>query len=285
MELKYQNHWLIPFIWLIILALPSGAPAASPPDVMLAKVYQPGIDLNHYWVSEKLDGVRAFWDGRQLRSRQGNVYNAPAWFTAGFPSRQLDGELWLSRGSFEQLVSTVRKEHPDPDEWHRVRYWVFDLPDSDADFSKRLVMLEQLIKNLQTPYIKLVPQFRLPDHNALMQRLKEVVTAGGEGLMLHRDDSRYRSGRSEDLLKVKSYQDAEAVVIAHLPGKGKYHGMLGSLLVETADGIRFRLGTGFSDAQRNAPPAIGSLVTFKYFGKTKNGVPRFASFRRVRRDY
>ena len=120
------------------------------------------------------------------------------------------------------------------------------------------------------------------DHAALMERLDSIVRAGGEGLMLHRDGSDYRAGRSDDLLKVKPYLDAEARVVAQLPGKGKYAGMLGALLVEDKEGRRFRIGTGFSDAERRSPPPIGSLVTFKYQERTDKGIPRFASFLRLR---
>ena len=128
----------------------------------------------------------------------------------------------------------------------------------------------------------LVDQFRVADHAELMARLEAVVAAGGEGLMLHHEDAPYRAGRSDDLLKVKPYLDAEARVIAHLPGQGRYAGLMGALLVEESSGRRFRLGNGFSDEERRSPPPIGSLVTFKYQGRTRHGLPRFASFLRVR---
>ena len=102
--------------------------------------------------------------------------------------------------------------------------------------------------------------------------------------MLHRADAQYIAGRSDVLLKLKLQLDTEAIVIAHLPGKGKYVGKLGALLVEAQDGIRFKLGTGFSDAQRENPPAIGSTITYTYLDKTKNGKPKFASFLRVRNE-
>lgn len=100
--------------------------------------------------------------------------------------------------------------------------------------------------------------------------------------MLHRADAAWQTGRSDVLLKMKPQHDTEAVVVAHVPGKGKYEGMLGALVVETPEGRRFRLGTGFSDAQRKAPPPVGSTVTYRYRDVTANGVPRFASFLRVR---
>lgn len=283
MDMSHNNRWMASLFYLLLVCCSS--PQASPPGVMLAKVYAQDIDLHDYWVSEKLDGVRAYWDGRQLKSRQGNIYHAPAWFTKGFPEQPLDGELWIGRGAFEPLVGTVRKQMPNHDEWRQVSYKVFDLPTSNAPFTERLSILKQLFERLGSPYIELVEQFILPDHQALMQRLKQVIAAGGEGLMLHRESSLYQSGRSSDLLKVKPYQDAEAVVVKHLPGKGKYAGMLGSIEVEIADGKRFRIGSGFSDRERQNSPAVGSTITYKFHGLTGNGIPRFASFLRIRKGY
>ena len=255
------------------------------PELMLANVYEPGIDLNAYWVSEKYDGVRAYWNGHQFISRQGNPYPSPDWFVAGFPLVPLDGELWIARNRFEQLVGTVRQQEPDAQAWRQVRYMVFDLPASAKPFGQRLEELRRLLGKLDNPYIRLVPQTRVADQGELRALLDEVVAGGGEGLMLHRDDSLYRAARSDDLLKLKRYEDAEARVVAHLPGSGKYAGMLGSLLVETEDGLRFRIGTGMSDGQRRNPPAVGAIITFTYHGKTRRGVPRFASFLRVREGY
>ncbi len=215
-------------------------------------------------------------------SRSGNPYAAPAWFTDGFPKLPLDGELWMGRNSFQQLVSVVRRNRPDDEDWRAVRYMVFDLPNGAGGFTERLESLERLLGKLNSPYIRLVQQYRLKDHISLMEKLTQVVEAGGEGLILHHGSSIYRAGRSNDLLKVKPYLDAEARVIAHLPGQGKYTGMLGSLLVEAADGRRFRIGTGFSDVDRTQPPPIGSLITYKYHGLTDAGLPRFASYLRVR---
>ncbi|MEE9355584.1 MAG: DNA ligase, partial [Methylococcaceae bacterium] len=201
----------------------------------------------------------------------------PNWFTTGFPSYPLDGELWAGRSNFEKLVSIVRKQHPIDSEWRQVKYMVFELPETDTSFSQRLDKLRQRFSNLETPYIHLLSQFRLQNHQALMAKLNEIVEDGGEGLMLHRADAIYHIGRSKDLLKVKTYLDAEATVIAHFPGKGKYKNKLGALLVEMPGGQRFRIGTGFSDPDRESPPPIGSLVTYKYYGKTRKGIPRFAS--------
>ena len=279
-----KSHFFIFNLILSLFLLPSLLIAKpSKPELLLAKVYKNNIDVSQYWVSEKYDGVRAYWNGKQLISRQGTPYYAPDWFTAGFPSKSLDGELWIARNSFEKLLSAVRKKLPIDKEWRQVRYMVFELPQGKGTFSERLSHLKQLFITLKNPYIKLIKQYRVKNHTQLMNNLDEIIKQGAEGLMLHYDNALYHTGRSDDLLKVKRYQDAEARVIKHIQGKGKYHDILGALLVETPDGKRFKIGTGFSDEERKHPPAIDSLVTYKFFGKTINGIPRFASFLRVRK--
>lgn len=252
------------------------------PALSLANVYHGGVDVEQYWVSEKLDGVRAYWDGAALYSRQGNRFRVPAWFVKEFPQTTLDGELWMGRGTFEKLSGIVRRKKPNDKDWRNIRFMVFDLPADSADFDGRLRRLKKILGAVQSPRIELVEQFRIADSAELKAALHRVVAQGGEGLMLRKFDSRYRAGRSDDLLKLKLHEDAEAIVIAHLPGKGKYKGMLGSLLVETPDGKRFKLGSGFSDQERQQPPPIGAIITYKHYGKTRNGIPRFASFLRIR---
>lgn len=260
----------------------AGNGSVSRPDLLLANIYTPGIDVVDYWVSEKLDGVRAYWDGQRLISRGGHPIHAPGWFVAGFPPVPLDGELWMGRGQFDRTSGAVRQAVPDQAAWGDIRYMVFELPGADGTFGQRLGTLARLVAGSTSPYLAVVEQVRATDHASLMSRLDAVVAAGGEGLMLHRDASPYHGARSDDLLKVKPYLDGEARVVALLPGKGRLEGILGALLVEEPDGTRFRVGTGFTDAQRAAPPPIGSVITFKYHGRTANGVPRFASFLRTR---
>ncbi len=285
MVMLINSHFvLLLFFLLFTFSIPKAVHADSTAiQLPLARVYDKNIDLNEYWLSEKLDGVRAYWNGKQFISKQGNVYYAPEWFTADFPSHSLDGELWIGRNKFELLMSIVRDKIPGS-QWREVKYMVFDLPLQGVTFTHRINKLNTLLKKIKSPYLHIVEQSKILSHKALMNRLDEITQAGGEGLMLHKGDSYYIPGRSHDLLKVKLHQDAEARVIAHLPGKGKYVGMLGSLLVEIESGKRFRLGTGFSDKQRRTPPPIGTLVTYKYYGKTKNGLPRFASFIRIRNE-
>ncbi len=256
--------------------------AGAKPDVLLADVYHDEIDVTQYLVSEKYDGVRAVWNGQTLRTRQGRLIHAPAWFTAGFPEMALDGELWIKRGAFDQVSGIVRTKQPDDKKWRQINYLVFELPNAQGDFSARYSNILHAIKKANIKHLKAVKQFKIKSHQQLNQKLKAIVAAGGEGLMLHRADAFYETGRSSALLKLKPYFDAEATVIAHLPGRGKYTGKMGSLLVELADGVQFKLGTGFTDVQRENPPAIGSVVTFAYQQKTKTGKPRFARFLRIR---
>lgn len=258
---------------------------ASPP-LMLANVYRDEIPLADYWVSEKLDGVRAYWDGTKLLTRGGERIVAPPWFTAGWPAAPLDGEMWVARGQFSQAVSIVRQLAPDDAMWRTLHFMVFDLPAHPGTFDERNAALQQAIAKIGQPWLQQVKQFKVADRSALQVLLKRVTDQGGEGLMLHRGNSYYQAARNDDLLKFKLYQDAEAKVVAHLPGKGKYAGMLGALEVESPEGLRFRLGTGFSGAERRNPPPLGSWVTYRYNGlNEKSGIPRFASFMRVREDF
>ena len=258
--------------------------AAKPSEILLAQVYKSGINVQHYLVSEKYDGVRALWDGKALHTRAGRIIAAPAWFTKGFPCMPLDGELWLARGQFDAVSGAVRKDKPIDAEWRGISYLVFELPNATGTFKARSKHIKQIIDLANVSHLKAVTQFEIKDEAALKFKLKQMVADGAEGLMLHKADALYLTGRSDALLKLKPYYDAEATVIGHTPGRGKYKGKLGALLVETPEGIRFKLGTGFSDAQRENPPKVGSLVTYSYHDKTKNGRPKFASFLRVRVD-
>lgn len=259
--------------------------AAAKPDLLLAEVYRDNIDVKQYWVSEKLDGVRAYWDGKQLISRGGNVIAAPEWFVADFPAQKLDGELWLSRNAFAETLSIVSKNVPVDREWRRIRYYIFELPDADGTFSSRIRAMQAVVQQQNSHYLTLVPQFRLADKAALLAKLSELEQAGAEGLMLHQQDALYKTGRSSDLVKLKTYQDTEAEVVGYRPGKGKYLGMVGALIVKMPDGKTFAIGSGLTDQLRQTPPAIGAVITYRYNGLTKNGLPRFARFLRLRQTF
>lgn len=255
------------------------------PKLQLATKYQKHDAVEDYWISEKLDGVRGYWTGKQLLTRNGNVLSPPSWFIKGWPTIAMDGELWSERGQFEQISGCVRRKHSDQACWKNLKLMLFDLPHQANNFSSRINTMRQLVSKNHSPYLAMVPQIKLTDNIQLYALLDNVVDNNGEGLMLHLASANYQSGRSKNLLKLKKYQDAEAKVIAHIAGKGKYIGLLGAIKVATPEGVIFKIGTGFSDLERQHPPEIGSIITYKYIGKTPRGVPRFASFLRIKNKH
>jgi DNA ligase-1 len=253
------------------------------PKLLLAHPWENDTDLTGWWMSEKLDGVRAWWDGRHFLSRLGNVYHAPDWFVAGLPSVPLDGELWLDRKAFQRTVSIVRRQDKS-DHWREIKYVLFDAPGVSGPFEERQKALVEMVRQHRPQYVNVLDQARCASIEALKAELARVEALGGEGLMLRQPGSPYEAGRSTTLLKVKTFHDAEGRVVEHLPGKGRHAGRLGAVVVELADGLTFSVGTGFSDAQRQDPPPIGSLITYRYQEMTDRGVPRFPSFVRLRAD-
>lgn len=253
------------------------------PRLLLANVWNPSLDPTGWWISEKYDGVRAYWDGQKLWTRKGNLIHAPAYFLAELPRDiVLDGELWIGHGKFEETMSIVRSETPD-DRWNHVRYMVFDAPQAKGLFEQRMEFLRATVSK-ENRFVTVVAQERCQGAAQLIAERDRIVREGGEGVMLRQPASPYEAGRSPTLLKVKPYDDAEATVIAHEPGKGKYTGKLGALRVRTDDGKEFSIGTGLTDADRNSPPPIGTVITYRFQGLTAKGLPRFPSYFRVRRD-
>ena len=248
----------------------------------LALPAPPGVDPAGMLVSEKYDGVRALWDGQTLRFRSGLQVAAPTWFVAALPKVTMDGELWLGRGRFEALSGQVRRAEADEAAWRELRYMVFDLPAAPGGFAQRHQALQALARQSGQGPWQVVAQTTEPDRAALQRRLQVVVSAGGEGLVLQRADAPWAAGRSGALLKLKPLHDAEAVVLAHVPGQGRHAGRMGALRVRTPQGAEFNLGTGFSDALREAPPPLGAVVTYQHRGHTESGLPRFASYLRLR---
>jgi DNA ligase-1 len=234
-------------------------------------------------MSEKLDGVRAYWDGQAFISRLGNTYYAPEWFVAGLPNVPLDGELWGGRKNFQRAVSIVRRQDKS-DLWKEISFVVFDGPSFDAPFEERIARCRALLEATRPPYARIHEHATCDGIDSLRAELGRIEALGGEGLMLRQPGSRYVAGRSTTLLKVKSFHDAEARIVDHLPGQGRHKGRLGALLVEMADGTRFSVGTGFSDAERASPPPIGEIITYRYQELSTAGVPRFPSYVAVRHD-
>ena len=251
------------------------------PPVLLAESWDNAADLSGWWMSEKLDGVRAYWDGKQFISRQGNLYHAPDWFVAGLPSVPLDGELWIGRKKFQRTVSVVRRQDK-TDLWKEVSYLVFDAPAATGGFEDRLAYLKDTLSGHTLAHVRPHAHELCKSIDCLRAELTRVESLGGEGLMLRQPGSKYVAGRSSTLLKVKTFHDTEALVIGHLPGAGRHKGRLGALQARLPDGTEFSIGTGFSDKERSNPPPIGATVTFRYQELSEGGVPRFPSYVAVR---
>lgn len=266
--------------WLLALSVTLTAYAVAPDLLLLAK-YRQSMDVTGWYMSEKLDGVRAYWDGRQLLSRQGNLFAAPRWFTEKLPSFELDGELWIARGRFQETQSITSRDQPHSG-WGRITYNIFEVPNATGGLDARLGRLREYLEHHSVAHIRIIPQALCRNADHLMTKLMTVDAAGGEGLVLRNPVSPYETGRSPNALKVKRFDDMEGRVIGYRPGKGKYDGMTGALWVEIEGGKRFYVGSGLTDRERAKPPVVGSVITFKYQGFTNNGIPRFASFLRVR---
>lgn len=284
---RTYSQFLFQTILLLILFISvnfSSLSAQKFNDVQLAKVYNDQL-VSNYLVSEKLDGVRAIWKNGQLKTRSGNKIHAPSWFTENFPNVWLDGELWFERNNFEYVASTTSKKIPDEQQWLNIKYMVFDAPNYKHPFNVRATYYRELVNLLGISHLQAVEQFYVSDNEKLSQLLKEYVNKGAEGLMLHRTDAMFEAGRNNNLLKLKPYMDAEATVLAHLPGKGKYENSTGALLVKTINQngvyIEFKIGSGFSDKERLNPPPVGTVITYQYHGYTNLGKPKFASFLHV----
>jgi DNA ligase-1 len=293
MKMKTPLKWGSLSVGLFTVTPVVGLMAAAPavfaeqapkaPDVQLAKVLETDQItswLTGYWFSEKLDGVRGIWDGKQLLTRSGLVIDAPKWFTQGLPEFPVEGELWIERGAFDRVSGIVRTGHEDP-EWPAVKFMLFDRPNYGGTYQERRSTLSRWVNKAGLSHVAMIEAERLADPATLLEKLKAIQEAGGEGIMLNHPLALYQAGRSDGLLKLKGYQDAEAKVIGYTDGKGKYEGKVGALIVQTRDGRSFRVGSGLTDQMRNRPPEVGSFITYRYNGVTDNGLPRFARFERV----
>lgn len=271
-------------IKILLFLLLSTIPAqADPAGLMLPGVYSEANDISGWLVSEKLDGVRGYWDGRQLWSKNGTLLQPPAAFVDGLPDFALEGELWGGRATFEQTAATVLRQQAH-DGWLQLRFGIFDVPAAAGGFTQRIEQAQAWLTAHPSRYAFVIPQVVIRDRAHLRQELQRIEQLGGEGLVVRDPHALYTAGRSTQILKVKEFQDAEAVVIAHLPGRGRNAGRLGSLLAELPDGTRFKIGTGFSDAERSNPPPPGTIITFRHHGYFRSGIPRFPSFLRIRQD-
>ncbi len=253
------------------------------PPLLLAHSYESSIDISGWWMSEKLDGVRAYWDGQKFLSRTGKEYFSPDWFTEDLPNIPLDGELWLDRGQFQKTVSIVRRQDRS-DHWKNITFMIFDAPALPDVFEDRLSHLKKLFSKSDSKYAKILEHQICKDQKHLDSEMEQMEKLGGEGIMLRQPASKYVAGRSVTLLKVKNFIDSEAIVVDIQAGKGRHKGRMGALVVELPNSKQFKIGTGFSDSDRESPPPINSIVTFRYQELTNGGIPRFPSFVGIRHD-
>ena len=257
-----------------------------------------GQNVGGWLASEKLDGVRAYWDGRNLLSRNGKILAAPEAWSAHFPPFALDGELYTARGEFEKIQSIVMDKTPSVTAWSEIKFYVFDVPGAGGGLLERLSELEKFI--LQNPQagqnLKIIKQVKVKDNAEFEAFAEHIVAKGGEGAVAREPSAPYERKRSKNALKYKKFKDAECEVTAINAGTGKYAGLMGSVTCKAlsaagsntdeqiASGVKFKIGSGFSDEERANPPKIGSIITYKYQNLTAKGVPRFPIFLRVRED-
>lgn len=251
--------------------------------VLLLKTYQPGLAVTGWLMSEKLDGMRAIWDGHQLKTRGGQIIHAPKWFVASLPPFALDGELWTQRGDFEGVVSIVRDTNPSQ-AWQKVGYYIFEVPNQAGGLEARLAILNQYLQTHSVPHLKIITQTLCESQTHLDRFFKTIQAQGGEGVVLRDPHTLYVTGRHASALKYKAFEDAECTLTAYKAGTGKYLGQVGALICQMDNNQQVALGSGLSDALRKNPPPLGARVTFKYYGLTANNKPRHPVYWRVRTD-
>jgi len=249
-------------------------PKAIPPAILLAEKWIPDVDPTGWWMSEKLDGVRGYWTGKEMLSRLGNLFYLPEWFKLQLPSYALDGELWIGRKKFQETVSIVRTQGGSDKSWEKIKYLIFDAPEVPGTFEDRMRFLSLIGKLSVAANVQTLKQGKCKGLKHLLQTLEKVKKIGAEGLMLRQPGSLYEGSRSSTLLKVKTFLDDEATVVSYEDGKGRHKGRVGSIVLSWNDKI-FKVGTGLSDKEREDPPPVGSRVTFKYQELSTGGIPRF----------
>ncbi len=248
-------------------------------EVQKPKIYDEQ-NISGWVMSEKLDGIRGYWDGNQLYTKKGKKINVPKWFISNFPPFALDGELYTKRDDFEYIQRTVLDKVPS-DGWEKITYNIFEVPDSKGDFLHRLTKAKEWFSLHPNKNIRIIEQISCKDEEELNVFLEQIVALKGEGVIVKDPMQTYHTGRSPHILKVKKFQDMEGMVVGY--NYDKITNKFKSLILKIENGIKFNLGGGFSDQQKKNPPKIGDNITFKYYGFTKYGKPKFASFLRVRK--
>jgi DNA ligase-1 len=256
---------------------------ASKPELLLLKKYDESMPVNGWVMSEKLDGVRAYWNGKKLLSRSGKEFHPPKWFIKDFPPFEIDGELWSKRGDFENISSITSRKKPHQG-WKNLTYNIFEVPNQKGGLLQRLDVLKNYLSKHPSSYIKIISQVTCKDKSHLQKFYQNILKKGGEGIVLRSPTAPYIGKRTKEALKLKPFEDSECQILGYKKGQGKYSMLMGSLICQLQNGKIIKIGSGLSDKQRVNPPKIGSIITFKYQGFTKNGLPRFPVFLRVRNE-
>ncbi len=272
---------LVKALFLCLLYLPNSLRAVDKPDLFLLKTYNKTKSVVGWVMSEKLDGIRGFWNGRQLLTRGGKIIHTPDWFIEHYPPFAIDGELWTKRGDFEHISSIVRRKIPDK-RWNQITHQIFEVPNQTGGLLDRLKILRDYLRIHPNSPIRIIEQHFITQQIQVKQFLHKITQQNGEGLVVRDPKIAYQTGRLNSALKVKKYLDSECVVKKILPGKGKYIDKIGSLVCKTKNSGVVRIGIGFTDAQRANPPTIGSTITFKYYGFTKKGKFKYPVFLRIK---
>lgn len=272
----------IVFLFFVLYSL-SRTALATPSVItpMLAKsthLNDLPANLDQYFASEKLDGIRAIWTGKILVTKTGNRIFAPGWFTKNFGNQAFEGELYTGRNQFEKTLAITMDKVPNDKQWRKVKFMLFDLPTHTGTYLERQKALIKRVNELDIVWLKVIPSYPVFGQKELLSFYQNIITNQGEGIMLNNGNMRYAEGRTDAILKLKPYQDAEATVLAHIEGEGRLKGKLGSILVSIDEDITFKIGSGFSDSEREDPPPVGSIITFRFNGKTAKGIPKFARF-------
>ena len=254
-------------------------------------------NVSGWLASEKLDGVRAYWDGENLLSRQGKKLNAPLSFTKNFPKFALDGELYAKELKFEEIQASVMDKLPDEKAWSRLKFHIFDVPEASGGLLTRLEILVKFLKNEPSQNLIIIKQIKMRDNAQFLKFAEEIIAKGGEGAVVREPNAPYERKRSKNALKFKKFKDAECEVVSINKGSGKYANLAGSLTCkalgskddkekagEPKEGTIFKIGSGLSDKNRQEPPKIGSIITYKFQNLTSYGKPRFPIFLRIRED-
>jgi DNA ligase-1 len=249
-------------------------------SVMLAHKYEGDFSAvaHGWWYAEKFDGLRMLWSGTKLMTRTGNTIHAPSWFTCVLPKDlPLDGELWMGYGNdaFNAVNGMVHMLKADDSRWERAQYMVFDAPCASGSLAERVRCLDS-VKGI-AKHVRVVEYKPVTSAAALQEALDTLRTAGAEGLVLRDSKALYVNGRSKAMLKVKPFQDAEAVVTA-------YNWQIGGArsLACTMGGQKFSVTV--PEAVVESPPPVGSTITVQFFELTAKGVPRFPTYKGVRAD-